>query len=576
MRRGKSQSFRAYGQTRWQGGPLNFCTSLASVAWRAFGCSSALAAVRFNVAGEWQDARGLDSQVGAPRLDAFVAMPGDIDLSTILERISDSFFMLDSRWKIKACNAEHERITRLPRREQVGCDFRELFLHNSGADGERFLAHYLRAMLSRKSLSFTEYYAPLDFWVDCRVFPTDCGGLAVFCRNVTEVHKSYLARARDKHRYESMFSTSPAAMAFLRGEELVFEHVNERYTALIGGREAAGRRFAEVLHELVDEPFQQMLRDVLRTGAPYVELERKVRYICRRDCPPEDRFVNFAYKQICGLDGAPDGVYIFVEDVTDQVRGRQQLLESMRARDDFMSFCSHELKTPLTALKMAVQATKRKIERDKGDSVPRQTVQRMLDKWDVQVDRMTLLIDEMADFSRINRGNLVLRPAPCDLGSIVADVLQRLDAEVRARHVNVAVATTGDLTGLWDAMRLEQLCINLLSNALKYGDAKPVAVRIEGGADEVVLEVTDRGQGVAEADRQRIFLAYERASEEHRGGSLGVGLFISRCIVEAHGGSVEVVSSSGPGTTFRVVLPKGAKPSSTYVSIQSPSAAKGT
>jgi signal transduction histidine kinase len=118
----------------------------------------------------------------------------------------------------------------------------------------------------------------------------------------------------------------------------------------------------------------------------------------------------------------------------------------------------------------------------------------------------------------------------------------------------------GDGRGRWDRLRLEQVLENLLSNAFKYGAGQPVEVVVGGGEGRALLSVQDGGVGIAAADVERIFGRFERAAPTRNFGGLGLGLYIARQIVEAHGGSIRLESSPGQGTTFTVDLPRAAQP----------------
>ena len=177
-----------------------------------------------------------------------------------------------------------------------------------------------------------------------------------------------------------------------------------------------------------------------------------------------------------------------------------------------------------------------------------------------QTQRLERLIDHLLDASRIREGHLVLDRSPVSLGELTGEVLERAREGSAATNQVFEFVTEGDLVGTWDGMRLEQVVENLVSNALKYGAGKPIEVAVCEGDDAVDLRVEDHGIGIHPADLSRIFEQFERGASGRGRSGLGLGLYITRQIVTAHGGRIEVASRLGEGSVFRVVLPRRAPP----------------
>jgi signal transduction histidine kinase len=175
-----------------------------------------------------------------------------------------------------------------------------------------------------------------------------------------------------------------------------------------------------------------------------------------------------------------------------------------------------------------------------------------------QVHRLTALVDSLLDVSRISLGRLALEPADVDLGQAVRDAVDRMEEVFAQAGCAVRVDVPGPLAGRWDALRLDQVLVNLLTNAAKYGAGHPVVVEATvEGAETVRLSVRDEGIGIAAEDLPRLFGRFERAVSERHYGGLGLGLYISRQIVDAMGGRIEVESRPGAGSIFTVRLPRG-------------------
>ncbi len=223
------------------------------------------------------------------------------------------------------------------------------------------------------------------------------------------------------------------------------------------------------------------------------------------------------------------------------------------ARDEFLSIASHELRTPLTALRLALENLRRVTGRA-GLAAPGAPVERVLGAAERAGQRLEKLVEALLDVSRIHMGRLELDVEEVELGAIVADTAAALADEVA--QSGSTVSTSGEpVTGLWDRLRLGQVVVNLLGNAVKYGAGKPIEVRYGRRGERAFLLVRDQGIGVEPADQRHIFERFERAVSSQNYGGLGLGLYIVKRILEAHGGAVQVESAPGEGASFLVELP---------------------
>ncbi len=237
----------------------------------------------------------------------------------------------------------------------------------------------------------------------------------------------------------------------------------------------------------------------------------------------------------------------------EQHRLTREARAAVQIRDDFLSVAAHELRTPLTSLKLQFQLLYRGL---RGGGPPDlEKLGQRLESCERQTSRLTSLVDSLLDVSRLARGRLELNLEPLSLDEVVREAARRFESEAQDAGVQLTVDTPQAVTGRWDRMRLEQVLTNLLSNALKYGQGAPVDVRVRGDATHATLEVEDHGIGLSSDDAQRIFGRFERAVSSRHYGGLGLGLFITRQLVEALGGHITVTSVPDQGSTFTVVLP---------------------
>ena len=226
-----------------------------------------------------------------------------------------------------------------------------------------------------------------------------------------------------------------------------------------------------------------------------------------------------------------------------------QAQEALRLRDEFLSIASHELKTPLTALQLQLHSLRERIESMDGRMVTK------LDRAARSSERLAELVETLLDVSRLATGRFELHPQSFELTEAVRDVIERLREAATQAGCELSLKPNGELPGTWDRLRIEQVLTNLLSNAIRYAAGTPIEVSLSKDGDTAVLEVGDRGPGIAEEALSRIFDRFERAAEMRHYGGLGLGLYVVREIVKAHHGMVTVHNRQGGGACFTVRLP---------------------
>lgn len=235
---------------------------------------------------------------------------------------------------------------------------------------------------------------------------------------------------------------------------------------------------------------------------------------------------------------------------TETARLYHEAQEAVRVRDTFLSVAGHELRTPLNALKLQLyNARRRALAADSTDS------EKSLSRLQAQIDRLIALTNDLLDVTRMQSGRLTLQVADSDLTEIAREVVERLSEGAQRAGSSLTLDANGPVRGEWDAFRIDQVLTNLLANALKFGGGRPVEVSVTHRDGTALLSVRDHGIGIAPADQARVFERFERAVADRSYGGMGLGLWISRQIVEAHGGTLSVESAPGSGSRFQAALP---------------------
>ncbi|MFS2023903.1 ATP-binding protein [Massilia sp. GER05] len=237
-----------------------------------------------------------------------------------------------------------------------------------------------------------------------------------------------------------------------------------------------------------------------------------------------------------------------------------ELQRSLRMRDEFMSLVAHELRTPLNTLFLETQMRSLQLKRGNLPAFNPDQMNNMIKRDERQIKAMIRLIDDMLDVSRMKSGTLSIRPAKVELMALLERVVNDLSLQAAAAGANVVLAPHHPVEGFWDEFRIEQVVVNLLTNAMRYGGGGAVEVSVhkeelQDGGCNVRIAVRDHGKGIAPDYIERIFEPYERGAKSGEPKGLGLGLYISRQLAVSHGGQLTVESTPGQGATFSLTLP---------------------
>jgi signal transduction histidine kinase len=235
---------------------------------------------------------------------------------------------------------------------------------------------------------------------------------------------------------------------------------------------------------------------------------------------------------------------------------KERLIEELRAaiaaRDEFIAVAAHELRNPMTPIVGQVQLL---LSRARREQVSESLIGG-LEMLETAVDHYIRRATTLLEITRLNAEKIHLQPARFDMCELVRDCVRKYEQMAARAGIQLHCLAEQPVIGTWDRLATEQVLDNLVSNAIRYGDGKPVNVELAGDEHRVVLRVVDRGIGIAPADRTKIFERFEQGSVAPRSGGFGIGLWLSKKLVQAQGGALQVESEVGQGSTFIVSLPR--------------------
>jgi PAS domain S-box-containing protein len=322
-------------------------------------------------------------------------------------------------------------------------------------------------------------------------------------------------------------------------------------------REAAGQplqRVFPIVHQDTREPVPNPAERALREGL-IVGLANHTLLIAKDG---SERPIDDSAAPIKGADGNAVGCVLVFRDVTDRRQAEQAQREADRHKDEFLAILSHELRNPLAPLANALAVMKTSAHDPAALAVLQEVMER-------QLRHMVRLIDDLIDVSRISRGTLELRRGPVELASVVRQAVETARPVAEAAGHRLAVELPSEPVYLdGDPVRLAQVFANLLHNSCKFTPPGG-RITVAAGREEeaVVVTVSDNGRGIPEDRLESIFGMFSQVDKslERSQGGLGIGLALSRRLVELHGGTVEARSAGpGQGSAFRVRLPNVVEP----------------
>jgi PAS domain S-box-containing protein len=263
-------------------------------------------------------------------------------------------------------------------------------------------------------------------------------------------------------------------------------------------------------------------------------------------------------KMAIDVEGAREEIRGLSIDTTKSKEVESRLVEAVRVREEFLSLASHELKTPLTSLRLQLQMAQRNIKTANASSNTAVPIERLKKSIDMSLDqslRLATLIDDLLDVSRIKAGMLSYQFDNIDITELVRKTLSQLAGQLELAHCQLTTHIDGPIFVSGDRARLEQVIVNLVINAMKYGAGQPIDVFVTRFNGNVKITIRDQGIGIAKEKQTAIFKRFERAVGPTNISGLGLGLYITHQIVMGHEGKITVESELGKGSVFTVILP---------------------
>lgn len=351
---------------------------------------------------------------------------------------------------------------------------------------------------------------------------------------------------------EAILDTLPTPLVLLEPMAARPRFANQAARALAGGVFAGGRRPADlVLTDAEGKPLDDADLPLRRAARGEALAGQMVSF----QGPDGGGTVVAFSERLPAQHGNSETVLVNLHDVSELKRAEATLIEALRSREDFLAVGSHELRTPITALKFQVRNALKSWERPEAQAHPQEHALGYLKQMQASVDRLARLAEYLLDVSRLSSAQLQLRPTPFALDELVREVALRPAADGSFTPSAVTITTDGDTTGWWDRPRLEQLISNLVDNARRYAPG-PIELAVRGSGEQVTLEVRDHGPGIEPGELPRIFERFSRARGPEDARGFGLGLWIVSQLATHHGGSVTAQSTPGEGAQFTVTLPR--------------------
>lgn len=390
-------------------------------------------------------------------------------------------------------------------------------------------------------------------------------GFAKVTRDLTDRIKAEQMRATELAYQETkaLLNASPSFFGFVDPQTGVLTISNDLSLKVIGKtrEEVFGKLFWECPWWKPLPESAARIREAIEKAAEGESSEFDVTYWSSPEGTPKGqaRWVTFRAIPYRDKAGKINQIAVSGIDFTERKAAEEQTKEAIRIRDEFLSIASHELKTPLTGIKIHTQLLKRMLTKDPVKTLTNERISQFVGIVELGMDRLSRLVEDMLDISRIENRKLSFHFEKIDLSELVSETLKRFRLELADAGIEVITDLEAGLLAKVDRFRFEQVLTNLITNAIRYAPRKPVEVTLSHANKRAVLSFRDSGPGIDKKDQEKIFKRFERLISANEVSGMGLGLFICKQIILGHRGSIRVESELGQGARFIIELPLAEK-----------------
>lgn len=462
-----------------------------------------------------------------------------------IENMLDAFCALDSAKRVILVNKTHEKITNTKREEVIGKFIWEVFPEIAN-DKNKFATEFNKSISSKVAVEFEEYYPYLNIWLEVRFTPTNDGGTTIFYRDIS------LRKATEKH-FHNLADSMPQ-IVFIEGKDDEFQYLNKnwyQYTGIeLGNKDEI--KWNEIIHSEDYNAFFNSWKEGVESKNTFSTECRLKRH--------DDiyRWHLLRAIPIKNNDHIITNWYGTFTDIDEQINTKNDLEAALKVRDEFLSIASHELKTPLTSLKLHSQMFNKNITNNDPEAFSKEKIEKFALQLDKQVIQLNRLMDNMFEISQIRSNNFKIKPTTFNFFLLAEEIINdHIKDFVKHNYPIPSLIADNEMIEVhWDKEKIQKVIENLLSNSIRYGEKKQVTLKVSAKNEFVFIAVFDQGKGIASTNIERILDRFEKITHPEQVTGLGLGLFISNQIIKAHGGMITINSELNNGSEFVVKLPK--------------------
>jgi PAS domain S-box-containing protein len=502
----------------------------------------------------------------------------DKQFRELFENLRDGVVTVDVPGRIIECNTAFENLTGYSRQELANMTYQEITPEKWHAFEDNIIQNQT---LER---GFSDVYEKEYRRKDGTIIPVELqtyivrdqlgrfSGLQGVIRDISARKKSEYALRESEALFRTFFENAPIGIA-LRHIGGDFYRINSVLEQLLGYSESEAQQLWVKMVDPSDRArIQGLVNDLIagkietfRTETPFIHKDGRIVWCDNmtssiKDMQGKTEYIVAALLDISVRKRAEEAMRSISNErkelLIKEVKAREAAENTIKMRDEFIAISSHELRTPLTPLYLGIALIRRVLQANTlSDSMAGKQILAAVAKWEQELNRISRIVEMMLTTSLIDTGQLVMDYNACDLSDIVRRALSRYESALAESKCSLQLDLSPHVLGNWDCSKLEQAIVALIENAIKFGRGHPI--EISNSADEGIAKiyVRDHGKGISPEEQARLFGRFERLDSAQYLGGFGLGLYIAKHIVKAHGGKILCESILGKGTTFTIELP---------------------